>query len=156
LSAGQTRSFGVGWSPGYGEGVSGVVSPPGYGSGAALGLSYYLVSSPPDYGEHCLGGEARAPIDHVDIHVPSVYTGSLVALNSSLKGQVLGFDPHPAAKGWDVFRALLPGPMRDELFQSLGGMTHGTAWVESRFDHYEELHGKEAERIQAERAEAAA
>jgi len=96
------------------------------------------------------------PIDHVDIHVPSVYTGGLVALISSLKGQVLGFDPHPAAKGWDVFRALLPGPMRDELFQSLGGMTHGTAWMESRFDHYEELGGKEAERIQAERTEAAA
>ena len=94
------------------------------------------------------------PIDHVDIHVPSAYTGGLVALVSSLKGQVLGFDPHPTAKGWDVFRALLPGPMRDELFQSLGGMTHGTAWVESRFDHYEELHGKEAERVQAERAEA--
>ncbi len=96
------------------------------------------------------------PIDHVDIHVPSAYTGGLVALISSLKGQVLGFDPHPSAKGWDVFRALLPGPMRDELFQSLGGMTHGTAWMESRFDHYEELHGKEAERIQAERTGAAA
>ncbi len=96
------------------------------------------------------------PIDHVDIHVPSAYTGGLVALISSLKGQVLGFDPHPTAKGWDIFRALLPGPMHDELFQSLGGMTHGTAWVESRFDHYEELHGKEAERIRAERAEAMA
>ncbi len=96
------------------------------------------------------------PIDHVDIHVPSAYTGGLVALISSLKGQVLGFEPHPTAKGWDVFRALLPGPMHDELFQSLGGMTHGTAWMESRFDHYEELHGKEAERIRAERAEAAA
>ena len=95
------------------------------------------------------------PIDHVEIHVPSVYTGGLIALISSLKGQVLGFDPHPAAKGWDVFRALLPAPMHDDLFQSLGGMTHGTAWVESGFDHYEELHGKEAERIQAERAEAA-
>ena len=50
------------------------------------------------------------PIDHVEIHVPSVYTGNLVALISSLKGQVLGFDPHPAAKGWDIFRALIPSP----------------------------------------------
>ncbi|MEL7114784.1 MAG: elongation factor G, partial [Pseudomonadota bacterium] len=93
------------------------------------------------------------PIDHVDIHVPSIYTGQLVALISSLKGQVLGFDPHPAAKGWDIFRALLPAPAMDELFQSLGGLTHGTAWMETHFDHYEEIHGKEAERIRAERAE---
>ncbi len=96
------------------------------------------------------------PIDQVDVHVPSTYTGQLVALVSSLKGQVLGFDPHPTSKGWDIFRALLPAPMLDELFQSLGGLTHGTAWVESKFDHYEEIHGKEAERIQAERAETTA
>ncbi len=96
------------------------------------------------------------PIDQVEIHVPSVYSGGLVALISSLKGQVLGFDPHPTAKGWDIFRALLPAPAHDELFQALGGLCHGTAWIESRFDHYEEIHGKEAEKIQAERAEALA
>lgn len=96
------------------------------------------------------------PIDHVDVHVPSVYSGQLVALISSLKGQILGFDPHPTAKGFDVFRALLPAPMHEELFQALGGLTHGTAWVVSRFDHYEEIHGREAEKIQSERAEAMA
>ncbi|MDJ0627367.1 MAG: elongation factor G [Rhodobacter sp.] len=96
------------------------------------------------------------PIHQVDIHVPSIYSGQLVALISSLKGQVLGFDPHPVAKGWDIFRALLPAPSIDELFQSLGGLTHGTSWIESRFDHYEEIHGKEAEKIQSERAEAMA
>ncbi|MDJ0825915.1 MAG: elongation factor G [Rhodobacter sp.] len=96
------------------------------------------------------------PIDQVDVHVPSIYTGQLVALISSLKGQVLGFDPHPVAKGWDIFRALLPSPTLDELFQSLGGLTHGTAWIESRFDHYEEVHGQEAQKIQSERAEAMA
>ncbi len=96
------------------------------------------------------------PIDQVEIHVPSIYAGSLVAVVSSLKGQVQGFDPHPTAKGWDVFRALVPSPMLDELFQSLGGLTHGTAWMGARFDHYEEIHGKEAEKIQSERAEALA
>ena len=96
------------------------------------------------------------PIDQVDIHVPSIYSGGLVALVSSLKGQVLGFDPHPTAKGWDIFHALLPAPAHDELFQSLGGLAHGTAWVESRFDHYEEIHGREADQIRSERAEAMA
>ena len=96
------------------------------------------------------------PIDRVEIHVPSVYTGALVTLVSSLKGQIQGFDPHPTAKGWDIFRALIPAPMQDELFQSLGGLTHGTAWLETTFDHYEEIHGREAERIRADRADAMA
>jgi elongation factor G len=96
------------------------------------------------------------PIDQVEIHVPSIYTGNLVALLSSLKGQVQGFDPHPTAKGWDIFHGLIPAAALDELFQSLGGLTQGTAWLEAKFDHYEEIHGREAEKVQAERAEATA
>ncbi|MEM6694337.1 MAG: elongation factor G [Pseudomonadota bacterium] len=96
------------------------------------------------------------PIEHVEIHVPSVYTGALVGEISSLKGQVLGFDPHPTAKGWDLFRALIPAPAQDDLFRALGGLTHGTAWFESRFDHYEEIRGREAEQVRADRAEALA
>ncbi|TCM73678.1 elongation factor G [Rhodovulum steppense] len=92
------------------------------------------------------------PIVRVDIHVPSIHSGSLVALAGSLKGQVLGFEAHGDARGWDVFQALIPAAARDELFQALGGLTHGTAWFESRFDHYEELHGREAERIREARA----
>jgi elongation factor G len=96
------------------------------------------------------------PVEALRIHLPSVYTGALVALVGSLKGQVLGFDPHPGFKGWDLFRALVPAPAQDELFQSLGGLTHGTGWYESRFDHYEEIHGRAAEKVRSERAEAAA
>ncbi len=96
------------------------------------------------------------PIDRIDVHLPSVYTGGLVAQISSLKGQVLGFEPHDSAKGWDVLHALIPSPAQDELFRSLGGLTHGTAWYETRFDHYEEIHGREAEKARADRAEALA
>lgn len=92
------------------------------------------------------------PIERVEIHVPSVYSGGLVALAGSLKGQVLGFAAHPKARGWDVFQALIPAPAKEELFQALGGLSHGTAWFESHFDHYEELHGKDAERIREARA----
>ena len=102
------------------------------------------------------GSVLLQPIDRVAVHVPSIYTGGLVTLVSSLKGQIQGFDPDPDAPGWDIFRALIPAPMQDELFQSLGGLTHGTGWLESEFDHYEEIHGREAERVQAERAEAMA
>ncbi|RYH09580.1 elongation factor G [Tropicimonas sp. IMCC6043] len=96
------------------------------------------------------------PIDKVDIHVPSVFSGAIVTLVSSLKGQVLGFDPNPDAKGWDIFHALLPDSSLGELSRALGGAAQGTAWYEAVFDHYEELHGKEATRISEEAKEAAA
>ncbi len=96
------------------------------------------------------------PIDRVDIHVPSIYSGAMVSMISSLKGQVLGFDRDPEFRGWDIFRALLPASAEEELVMALGSSTQGTAWHETEFDHYEEIYGREAERISKEHASAAA
>jgi elongation factor G len=87
------------------------------------------------------------PIDRVEIHAPSVFSGPIVSLISTLKGQVLGFEPNPDARGWDVTRLLLPAASRDDLMRGLGTATQGTGWFEPVFDHYQELHGKEAEAI---------
>ncbi|MCC5988784.1 MAG: elongation factor G [Pararhodobacter sp.] len=86
-------------------------------------------------------------IERVDIQVPSVFSGALVSLVSGLKGQVLGFDGVPDCRGWDLFRATLPAGTRDELLNALAGATQGTAWIEARFDHFEEIYGKEAEAV---------
>ncbi len=86
-------------------------------------------------------------IDRVDIHVPSVFSGALVSLVAGLKGQVLGFDRDPAFRGWDVFRAMLPAAATEEFLQALAAATEGTAWIETRFDHYEEVYGPEADTI---------
>ncbi len=94
------------------------------------------------------------PIDRIAVHLPSVWSGALVGLVSSLKGQVQGFEAHPAARGWDVFRALLPEAARDDLLQSLGGLAHGTGWLEAELDHYEDLEPQEAERVRKAHAEA--
>lgn len=96
------------------------------------------------------------PINKVLVHIPSVFSGAMVSLISSLKGQVLGFDRNPETKGWDIFRALLPASSTDELLRALGSATLGTAWYESEFDHFEEIYGKEAEKISRDRAERAA
>ncbi|MFO1173851.1 MAG: elongation factor G [Paracoccaceae bacterium] len=94
------------------------------------------------------------PVERVDVHIPSIFAGSMVSLISSLKGQVLGFDRDPACRGWDIFRALLPAAAEEDLITALGSATQGTAWHEATFDHYEELYGREAERISKEHAEA--
>ncbi len=87
------------------------------------------------------------PVVRVDIHIPSVYSGGMVTLVSSLKGQVLGFDRDENAKGWDIFRALVPGGVLEELARSLKSATQGIGHFSKTFDHFEELYGKEADTI---------
>ncbi|MCP3054627.1 elongation factor G [Aurantimonas marianensis] len=87
------------------------------------------------------------PIHEVAIHAPAPYTGALVAMISSLKGRVLGFEPNPNARGWDLLRARLPAGALEELGQALRSATQGMGWFESTFDHYEEVYGRDADRI---------
>ncbi|MBL0371537.1 elongation factor G [Rhizobium sp. KVB221] len=87
------------------------------------------------------------PIARVDIQIPSIYTGGLVQIVSALKGQVLGFDRDETTKGWDTFRALLPGSALEELARALRSATQGIGHFSSVFDHYEEMYGKEADAI---------
>lgn len=86
-----------------------------------------------------LGTTVLQPIMQVEIHVPSAFAGGLVQIVSGLKGQVQGFEGHPEAQGWDVFRALLPMAAEEELNHALGSATRGTAWFTSTLDHYEPM-----------------
>ena len=94
-------------------------------------------------------------IERIEVHVPAQFTGALMPLFGTLKGQVLGFEADTANRGWDIFRALLPSAGLDELHTALAGATQGTAWFEAAFDHYEELYGREAEAITKARLEMA-
>lgn len=84
------------------------------------------------------GAVLLQPIMKVQIHVPSDYTGSLVPVVSGMKGQILGFDSHPDAAGWDVFDALLPTAAQDDLCTALASSSRGTGWFTTQFDHYQE------------------
>jgi elongation factor G len=91
------------------------------------------------------------PIMRLAIHVPSVFSGAMVSLVSGLSGQVLGFDRDPNHRGWDIFRALLPEAGVEDLVQALGSATQGSGWHEAEFDHYEELYGRDAEKLSKDR-----
>jgi len=89
------------------------------------------------------GTAVLEPIAQVMIHVPSVYAGGLVPTISGMKGQVMGFEGHPSAAGWDVFRAMLPMTALDELANALASAARGTGWFIAEFDHYTELRSEE-------------
>lgn len=86
-----------------------------------------------------LGTVILQPIMQVNIQVPSIFAGDLVQIVSGLKGQVQGFEGHPTASGWEVFRALLPMSAEEDLAHSLGSSTRGTAWFTSELDHYDPM-----------------
>ena len=89
------------------------------------------------------------PVARVTVHVPSVHAGAIVTMMSALGGQVLGFDRDPAFRGWDEFRALLPEAAQEDLATALASATQGCGWFEAAFDHYEEVFGRDAERVLA-------
>ncbi|SKA07592.1 elongation factor G [Consotaella salsifontis] len=89
------------------------------------------------------------PIFRVEIHLPSVFSGGLIPIVSSIKGQVLGFDRHESAKGWDIFRALVPGGGLEDLAHALRSATQGIGYYIKTFDHFEEMYGKEADAVVA-------
>jgi elongation factor G len=92
------------------------------------------------------------PIFRVTIQAPSIYTGSLGPIVSSHHGQVLGFDADPDARGWDLFDALVPGASLASIANDIRAATQGVGRIATGFDHYEELHGRAADRVVQERA----
>ena len=92
------------------------------------------------------------PVFRIAIHAPAMFTGSLGPIVAAHSGQVLGFDADPGAKGWERYEALVPGGALGGLANDVRAATQGVGWFEQAFDHYEELHGKAADRIVQERA----
>ena len=93
------------------------------------------------------------PIYEVRFHAPSVFTGSLNPMISSLRGQILGFDRDADAEGWDEVRALMPGAALEDLINHLRSATQGVGRYEAELSLYQELYGREADDIVARRAE---
>ncbi|MEM7731390.1 MAG: elongation factor G [Pseudomonadota bacterium] len=92
------------------------------------------------------GAQVLEPIAKLRIHVPSIYAGGLAPTVSGLKGQVLGFEGHPTAAGWDVFRAMLPMTALDDLCTALASSARGTGWFVAEFDHYTEARVEDLEK----------
>jgi elongation factor G len=92
------------------------------------------------------------PVFRVSIHAPALFTGALGPIVASNHGQVLGFDADPDAKGWEVYQAMIPGAALPGFANDIRAATQGVGHFESTFDHYEELHGKAADRVVTEHA----
>jgi elongation factor G len=96
------------------------------------------------------------PIHQVELSVPNAFTSRVQRLVSARRGQILGFDAKPDWPSWDVVTAFMPHSEIHDLIVELRSITLGVGSFEDRFDHLQELSGKLAERVMAERGAAAA
>jgi len=89
------------------------------------------------------------PIYETFVYAPSAHTSKVHGVISSRRGQILGFDSRAGWNGWDSVKAMIPEASLQDLIIELRSITQGSATFEAKFDHYQELHGKDAERIVA-------
>ncbi|HVY58655.1 MAG TPA: elongation factor G [Xanthobacteraceae bacterium] len=91
------------------------------------------------------------PIHTVEIVCPSDATAKINAILSGRRGQILGFDTRDGWTGWDVVRAMMPESEIGDLIVEIRSATAGVGTFTFRFDHMQELTGKQADQIVAAR-----
>ncbi len=96
------------------------------------------------------------PIDQVEISVPNAFTARVQRLVSGRRGQILGYDAKPDWPGWDVVSAHMPQSELHDLIVELRSLTMGVGSFAHSFDHMQELTGRPAEKVMAQRTAEAA
>jgi elongation factor G len=91
------------------------------------------------------------PIDTVEIVCPSDATAKINAILSQRRGQILGFDAREDWPGWDVVKAMLPESEIGDLIVEVRSATAGVGGLSYKFDHLQELTGKQADQVVAAR-----
>jgi elongation factor G len=96
------------------------------------------------------------PICHVDIDVPSEHTSKVNTLVTGRRGQLLGFDAKAGWDGWDTVSALMPQAEMADLIVELRSLSQGAGTFRFRFDHLQELTGRDADTVVSHRRHEAA
>jgi len=95
------------------------------------------------------------PIAEVVVDVPTEAMSRIHGIISSRRGQILGFEQKPGWAGWDQIKCHLPMAELGDLIVELRSATQGAGSFTWRFDRLQELMGRPAEKIIAERQQAA-
>ena len=97
------------------------------------------------------------PVLAVEIAVPADYASKAQLILSSRRGRILGTEAKEGWQGWDSVAAHLPQAEMVGLIVDLRSLTMGVGTFSWSFAHFQELQGKNAEKIvEQQRANAAA
>lgn len=93
------------------------------------------------------------PILTVEVSVPSDATSKAQRALSGRRGQILGFMPKDGWTGWDTVQAYVPQAEMHDLITEIRSASRGVGTFSWAFDHLQELSGKVAEAVVAQRAQ---
>ncbi|HEY1721780.1 MAG TPA: elongation factor G [Magnetospirillaceae bacterium] len=91
------------------------------------------------------------PILSVEIAVPTEFTSKAQRIISTRRGQILGYTAKDGWKSWDTVSAYLPQAEMGDLIVELRSLTMGVGTFLWKFDHLQEVVGREAGKVVEER-----
>ncbi|WP_204113593.1 elongation factor G [Shimia biformata] len=87
------------------------------------------------------------PVMAVSVSVPSEFTPKVQRIVTGRRGQLLGYDTKPGWKGWDEVQAMMPQAEIGDLIIELRSASLGVGTYEARFDHLQDIVGREADEV---------
>jgi elongation factor G len=94
------------------------------------------------------------PIHEVAVSVPTDFTSKVQRSLTQRRAQIMGFDTREGWNGWDVIKVHMPESEMGNLITEIRSISQGIGTYESKFSHYQELMGRDADKVvQARKAQ---
>jgi elongation factor G len=87
------------------------------------------------------------PIYDVKIYMPTEFTSRVQRTITQRRAQILGFNAREGWEGWEEIHVNMPEAAMQDLITEIRSITQGIGTFESAFSHYQELIGRDAERV---------
>lgn len=94
------------------------------------------------------------PIHDVQIYVPADFTSKVQRAVTQRRAQILGFDAREGWSGWEVIHVNMPASEMQDLILEVRSISQGIGTFTSAFSHYQELIGRDADRVVQTRKQA--
>lgn len=94
------------------------------------------------------------PIHDVQIYVPADFTSKVQRAVTQRRAQILGFDARDGWSGWEVIHVNMPASEMQDLITEVRSISQGIGTFTSSFSHYQELIGRDAEKVVQTRKQA--
>jgi elongation factor G len=91
------------------------------------------------------------PIHDVSVSVPTEFTSKVQRALTQHRAQIMGFDTREGWSGWDLIRVNMPESEMGNLITEIRSISQGIGTYESKFSHYQELTGRDADKVIAAR-----
>ena len=93
------------------------------------------------------------PINEVQIVVPTAYTSKVQRAITQRRAQIQGFDARKGWSGWDQINAHIPAAEMQDLITEIRSLSLGIGTFEAGFSHFQELSGRDADKVVEARKE---